>query len=57
MLRAMGYAHRTEAVMGDKSPKAKQRDLKQKSAANQQSNSEREKRQLAQAWVPSKPKK
>ena len=43
--------------MGDKSPKSKQRDLNQKNVANQQSKNEKDKRQQAQAWVPSKPKK
>jgi len=43
--------------MGDKSPKAKQRELKQHNAANQQAKNEKEKRQQAQAWVPSKPPK
>lgn len=43
--------------MGDKSPKSKQRDLKQKGVANQQSNSEKQKRQQAQAWAPIKPKR
>ena len=40
--------------MGDKSPKSKQRDLKKKEAANQQAKSEKDKRQQAQAFVPSK---
>jgi hypothetical protein len=43
--------------MGDKSPKSKQRGLKQKNAANQQSKNAKEKQQQAQAWVPSKPKR
>ena len=43
--------------MGDKSPKSKQRDLNQKSAANQQAKNQKDKRQQAQAWVPSKPKR
>jgi len=43
--------------MGDKSPKSKQRDLNQKNVANQQVKNEKDKRQQAQAWVPSKPKK
>jgi hypothetical protein len=43
--------------MGDKSPKAKQRDLKQKNVANQQSKSEKDKRKEAQAWAPTKPKR
>lgn len=42
--------------MGDKSPKSKQRDLKQKSAASQQAKQEKDKRQQAQAWMPTKPK-
>ena len=43
--------------MGDRSPKSKQRDLKQKSAANQQAKNEKDKRQQDQAWVPTKPKR
>jgi len=42
--------------MGDKSPKSKQRDLKQKSVANQHSKDEKNKQQQAQAWVPAKKK-
>jgi hypothetical protein len=52
-----GLRHRTEAVMGDKSPKSKQRDVNQKNVANQQSKNQKDKRQQAQAWVPSKPKR
>ena len=43
--------------MGDRSPKSKQRDLKQKGAANQQAQNEKDRRQQAQAFVPSKPKR
>jgi hypothetical protein len=43
--------------MGDKSPKSKQRDLNQKNVAQQQSKNEKDKRQQAQVWVPSKPKR
>ena len=43
--------------MGDKSPKSKQRDLNQKKVAHQQTKNEKDKRQQAQAWIPTKPKR
>jgi hypothetical protein len=43
--------------MGDKSPKSKQRDLKQKGAADQQSKNQKDIKQKTQAWIPAKPKR
>ena len=43
--------------MGDKSPKSKQRDMKQKGAADKQSQSDKDKKQQGQAWIPTKPKR
>jgi hypothetical protein len=42
--------------MGDKSPKSRQREMKQKSAANQKHKDEKDKRQQAQSWMPTKSK-
>ncbi len=52
MLYANGLRHRTEVAMGDKSPKATQREKKQKNAAKEQSKKQKDARQQAQSQAP-----
>jgi hypothetical protein len=52
MLCTNGLRHRTEVAMGDKSPKATQREKKQKDAAKQQSKKQKDARQQAQSQAP-----
>jgi hypothetical protein len=49
MLIETGICHRTEADMGDKSPKSKQRQQKQKSAVKQQHAADAKTKQTPQA--------
>jgi hypothetical protein len=51
------HTHSTEAIMGDKSPKSKQREQKQKSAVKQQDAANAKAKQTSQAVVVGKDKK
>ena len=51
------FPHRTEHLMGDKSPKSKQRGKDQKDAAKTQSKNDQAKRQAGFASAASKEKK
>lgn len=51
------FHNRTEAVMGDKSPKAKQRDKNQKTAAKAQDKTNQAKRQASFSATAGKDKK
>jgi hypothetical protein len=48
-----GRGHRTEVTMGDKSPKSKQRNQKQKSAARADDAASARAKQASQSHVPS----
>ena len=50
--RADGIAHRTEATLGDKSPKSKERDKKQKAAATSRGDAAAKSRQDANSRAP-----
>jgi hypothetical protein len=53
----MARRHRTEASMGDKSPKSIQRNKTQKAAAKAQTKQEKDRRQEAHSQAQTKDKK
>jgi hypothetical protein len=58
ILRAVAFAIQTEVLVGDKSPKSKQRDQKQKDAVKSQNTTKAKAKQVVQAQqAPAKGKK
>lgn len=57
MLEGDGICHRSEVTMGDKSPKSKQRNKKQKTASKEESAVKAKAKQSAQGQEPPKAKK